>query len=607
MPLTASRLSFLLPPLAGVGLFLVLVWGSLFAFVQHDRALVEEGAYREAENYAIAFEEYAHNIITTVDNSLHYLSQLYVQAQLRGQPMDQMLLEGYAPIKTFQFAIIGPDGILLYSNLAPAKNRVDLSDREHFRVHLDPNQNRLFISRPILGRVSGKWSIQFTRKVVMPDGSFGGVLVLSVEKSEFEQFFHRLDMGQRGLIALFGLDGWMRARGSQVQETLHDSMKEALPPDRPYFRPGGPEQGRARLPGYFDGVERIGAYRRVRDVPLVVSAQLAVDEVFANHDDRVRRAMVAGGIISVVSILGTIGLAVLRQRLMQEQTRRAADLEHARLRERMEEANRLESLGTLAGGIAHEINTPAQYVGDNLTFLEGCVPDLLKVAETAGRECTPESCPETMAALTAANLDFLRDEVPDAISQGLEGVRRISKIVQAVKEFCYPSSREPQPCNLDHLIESAATVTRNAWKYCSDLTLDLDPEAPPVMAIEGEINQMLVNLIVNAAQAIAEKKFQTPGSIVVSTKALGDSVAFSVRDDGIGIPADRHKRIFELFYTTKPPGQGTGQGLAITAAIVRRHGGTVTVESEPNKGACFTVTLPVNGPIAQARGPAVAV
>lgn len=606
MPLNASRLSFLLPPLAGVGLFLALVWGSLFAFVQHDRALVEEGAYREAENYAIAFEEYTHNIITTVDNSLRYLSQLYVQAQLRGQPMDQMLLEGYAPIKTFQFAIIGPDGILLYSNLAPAKNRVDLSDREHFRVHLDPSQDRLFISRPILGRISGKWSIQFTRKVVMPDGSFGGVLVLSVEKGEFEQFFHRLNMGQRGLIALFGLDGWMRARGSQVEETLHDSMKESLPPDRPYFRPGGPEQGRARLPGYFDGVERIGAYRRVRGVPLLVSAQLAVDEVFANHSGRASRAMLAGGIISIASILGTIGLAVLRQRLMQEQSRRAADLEHARLRERVEEANRLESLGTLAGGIAHEINTPAQYVGDNLTFLEGCVPGLLKVAEAAQRECTPESCPETMAALTAANLDFLRDEVPDAITQGLEGVRRIAKIVQAVKEFCYPSSREPQPCNLGHLIESAATVTRNAWKYCSELTLELDAQAPPVMAIEGEINQMLVNLIVNAAQAIAEKKSQSPGSIVIATKHLGDSVAFSIRDDGIGIPADRHKRIFELFYTTKPPGQGTGQGLAITAAIVRRHGGTVTVESEPDKGACFTVTLPINGPIAQARGPALA-
>lgn len=606
MPLTASRLSFLLPPLAGVGLFLTLVWGGLFAFVQHDRALVEEGAYREAENYAIAFEEYAHNIITTVDNSLRYLSQLYVQARLRGQPMDQMLLEGYAPIKTFQFAIIGPDGILLYSNLAPAKNRVDLSDREHFRVHLDPNQDRLFISRPILGRVSGKWSIQFTRKVVMPDGSFGGVLVLSVEKSEFEQFFHRLNMGQRGLIALFGMDGWIRARGSQVEETLHDSMKEPLPPDRPYFRPGVPDQGRVRLKGYFDGTDRIGAYRRVRDVPLLVSVQLAVDEVFANHSGRANRAELAGGIISVVSILGTIGLAVLRQRLMEEQRRRAADLEHARLRERMEEANRLESLGTLAGGIAHEINTPAQYVGDNLTFLEGCVPDLLKVAEAAQRECTPERCPEVTATLAAANLDFLREEVPGAINQGLEGVRRIAKIVQAVKEFCYPSSREPQPCGLGHLIESAATVTRNAWKYCSELTLELDTEAPPVMAIEGEINQMLVNLIVNAAQAIDEKKSPTPGSIVISTKTLGDSVAFSVRDDGIGIPADRHKRIFELFYTTKPPGQGTGQGLAITAAIVRRHGGTVTVESEPDKGACFTVTLPINGPIAQARGPAMA-
>ena len=108
MALNPTRPSSMLPPLAGVGLFLSLVWGGLFAFVQHDRALVEEAAYREAENYSIAFEEYTHNIITTVDNSLRYLSQLYVQSRLRGQPMDQVLLEGYAPIKTFQFAIIGP-------------------------------------------------------------------------------------------------------------------------------------------------------------------------------------------------------------------------------------------------------------------------------------------------------------------------------------------------------------------------------------------------------------------------------------------------------------------------------------------------------------------
>ncbi len=738
MALNPTRPSSMLPPLAGVGLFLSLVWGGLLAFVQHDRALVEEAAYREAENYSIAFEEYTHNIITTVDNSLRYLSQLYVQSRLRGQPMDQVLLEGYAPIKTFQFAIIGPDGIMTYSNLAPARNRVDLSDREHFRVHLDPGQDRLFISRPVLGRVSGKWSIQFTRKVVMPDGSFGGVLVLSVEKTEFERFFHRLDLGQRGLIALFGTDGWMRARGSQVEETVHDSMKEPLPPERPYFRPGGPERSRIRLIGYFDGVDRIGAYRRVRDVPLLVSAQLAVDEVFANHADRARRAMVAGLILTVATLAGLAILAVLRRqrdaalreaaaseerwhlavdavgdgvwdwnpltkdaffshrmaeivgrtpeslprtvpewmeiihpddrdgvaaafdafmrgeprfsyeyrslhgdggyvwvldravaaerdeqgrplrviglradvsdrrRLQDELARQAVDLEHARLRERMEEANRLESLGTLAGGIAHEINTPAQYVGDNLTFLESCVPDLLKVADAAERHCPPECCPELTTALAAANLDFLRQEVPDAIAQGLEGVRRIAKIVQAVKEFCYPSSREPQPCDLGHLIESAATVTRNAWKYCSELTLDLEPDLPPVLAIEGEINQMLVNLIVNAAQAIAEKKAPTPGTITIRTRRVGDAVSFAVADDGIGIPADRHKRIFELFYTTKPPGQGTGQGLAITAAIVRRHGGGITVDSEPGQGACFTVTLPVNGPIGEARGPAVA-
>lgn len=851
------------PAAFALALLLIVAWGALFAFVQHDRALVEENGYRQTENYTIAFEEYVHNIILTVDNGLRDMARVYVHARATGTPFEQVAAATYAPIKVFQFSLIGPDGVLLYSNLNPARNRVDLSDREHFRVHLNSPDDTLFVSRPVLGRVSGKWSIQFTRKITLADGSFGGVVVLSVARSEFEDFFSRLDLGQRGLITLFGQDGWMRARGTQVPESLHDTNREPLPHDRPYFDAAGPGHGRVRIPSFYDGVPRLGAWRRVRDNPLVVSVQLAEDEVFAAHAERAQRVIAAALVLSLVAVLAVMVMAMLRRqrdaalweanaseerwrlavdavgdgvwdwnpvagtvffshqmgeiigrraedlprtitdwldsvhpddrdavaadfgaflngaprfvceyrpccgdgvqkwvldravvvsrtadgqplriiglrsdvterrRLQEELNRRSAEMqrlqaalaareiglarhrlseaqrvarlgiverdiaggrwlacehaqallglepatsydtagllshlqgereamaaaldgspvsalnlelaieadgetrylravgcapshadesafitlqdisakraserEQAQLKERMEEANRLESLGTLAGGIAHEINTPAQYVGDNLTFLGNCTPDLLAVAQAATRECTAGSCPEVVQALERANLDFLNEEVPAAISQALDGVHRIARIVQAVKEFCYPSSREPQPCNLNHMIESAATVTRNAWKYCAEMDLDLAPDLPPLLAIEGELNQVLVNLIVNAAQAIAEKAAATPGRIVVSTRRVDDSVEFSIADNGVGIPPERHKRVFELFYTTKPPGQGTGQGLAITSAIVRRHGGTVTLDSAPGQGACFTITLPLAGPLAAGR------
>lgn len=723
--MTVSRAAPFLTPVLGLVLLLSLLWGALFAFIHHDHTQVEENAYRETENYSIAFEEYAHNIILNVDNALHYLGNLYIRSQQDGRPINRVLIDGYAPIKTFQFSVIGPDGLLKFSNLAPAQAKVDLSDREHFRVHLNTGEDRLFISRPILGRVSGKWSIQFTRKIVMPDGSFGGVLVLSAERREFEDFFDRVDLGQRGLIALFGLDGWMRARGTQVPESIRSSEITPLPQERPYFGASAPTHGRLRTTGHYDGVDRLGAFRRVRDVPLVVSVQLAADEVFAEHRERVDRAVLASLTLSTVAVFGLGVVLFLRRQLNrknaemqalhaalaareigaarhrlseaqrlarlgiierdpatgqwmacehaqallglpvaaaysldqllanaeaksgsalralltapdlslinQEVTvelhgdqrflravgcapatedepdfvtlqdisaRRASEVEHARLRERMEEASRLESLGTLAGGIAHEINTPAQYVGDNLEFLRGCVPELLTIAETAAN--ARGLSPQLDALLDRTNVGFLAKEVPEAIMQGCEGVTRIGKIVQAVKEFCYPSSRDPQPCDLNHMIESAATVTRNAWKYSAELSLELDPALPLIDAIEGEINQVLINLIVNAAQAIAEQNAGL-GRIVISTWQQDDGVAFSVADDGPGIHPDLHKRIFELFYTTKPPGQGTGQGLAISSAIVRRHGGSIVVASEPGAGARFTVLLPLHSPLKAAR------
>lgn len=275
--------------------------------------------------------------------------------------------------------------------------------------------------------------------------------------------------------------------------------------------------------------------------------------------------------------------------------RREAEYERAKMLERLGEANKFESLGTLAGGIAHEINTPAQYVGDNLRFLQSGIKTLLEVARKANEVAVGADKAILAEQLAGADLDFLSAELPDASAQALEGIDRIGEIVRAIKEFSHPSSKHPSPFDLNRVIEASATVTKNQWKYVADLDLKLDPALPLINAIEGEINQVLLNLLVNAAQAIAEKASGTQGHITVTTRQIDGSVEISIADTGVGIPADKHHKIFEMFYTTKPPGEGTGQGLAIVYSIVRRHGGTISVESEPGEGALFRVVLPISG------------
>ena len=275
--------------------------------------------------------------------------------------------------------------------------------------------------------------------------------------------------------------------------------------------------------------------------------------------------------------------------------RQIAENERAKMIERISEASRLESLGTLAGGVAHEINTPAQYIGDNLSFIQEWLPRLLEVVR-AGREAAASGdWTDVAEKVTAIRYDFAARELTGAAAQALDGVGRISAIVQAIKEFSYPSGKTPHPFDLNRAVDTAATVTRSQWKYVAELKLDLSPGLPMLNAIEGEVNQVLVNLIVNAAHAIREAARDEPGRIEVGTRAVGDFLEVSVADSGIGIPKENLDRLFELFFTTKPPGQGTGQGLAITQAIVHRHGGTVEVESEPGAGACFRVRLPVTG------------
>jgi PAS domain S-box-containing protein len=272
----------------------------------------------------------------------------------------------------------------------------------------------------------------------------------------------------------------------------------------------------------------------------------------------------------------------------------------------LNQAQKLKSIGKLAAGIAHEINTPTQYVGDNVRFLQEAFEDMSRVLESYGRmlsavkagNATSDLIDEIDHCLEDADLDYLAEEIPLAIEHTLDGVGRISKIVKAMKEFSHPGREEKVPTDINKSIESTITVARNEWKYVAEMQTDLDASLPSVPCRPGEFNQVILNMIINAAHAIADvpkDRQAAPGTIRIATDRVDGHARITISDTGTGIPPEIQSRIFDPFFTTKEVGRGTGQGLAICfPVIVEKHGGTIEVESEVGKGTSFIITLPLN-------------
>jgi len=271
--------------------------------------------------------------------------------------------------------------------------------------------------------------------------------------------------------------------------------------------------------------------------------------------------------------------------------------------QRLIQAQKLEGIGQLAAGIAHEINTPAQFVSDNVSFLERAFKKLGTVLRAYQAVAASARQSEVAAAelsllddvLKSTRLDYLLEQMPRALGQSLEGLSHVSSIVKAMKEFSHPSGGEKQLVDLHALIQSASVVARNEWKLVAEMAFELDPSLPPVPVLRNELSQVLLNLIINAAHAIAERPAATGalGKITIFTRKLSEGVEIRVADDGAGIPEAIRGRVFEPFFTTKQVGKGTGQGLAISySVVVDKHGGSIGFESEVGRGTTFVIRLP---------------
>ena len=266
-------------------------------------------------------------------------------------------------------------------------------------------------------------------------------------------------------------------------------------------------------------------------------------------------------------------------------------------------SQKLQSVGMLAAGVAHEINTPTQYITDNTRFLTDSFTQLFKMigtyrAHNASRPEFAQFLKEVAAAETENELDYLITEIPRTLEQSLEGLGRISRIVSSLKEFSHPNMAERSGADLNKAIETTVSVSRHEWKYVADVITEFDPKLPHVECVLDEFNQVVLNLVINATHAIGDALKQRGlkrGTITIRTRQESGWAVIEVEDTGTGIPPEVRGKIFDPFFTTKGIGKGTGQGLAIVqAVVVKGHSGRVDFTTEVGKGTTFRMYLPLS-------------
>jgi len=297
------------------------------------------------------------------------------------------------------------------------------------------------------------------------------------------------------------------------------------------------------------------------------------------HDANDRRDRVRG-----------VGVDITRQKLLELELR---------------QAQKLESVGRLAAGVAHEINTPVQFVSDSCHFLREGLSDLKALLHTyqstleqlAQGEVTPAAAlASARQAERAADVTYLIENMPEAVERSFEGLQRVATIVRSMKEFAHPDRQEKVAADLNQAIQSTLIIAKNEYKYVADVHTEFG-DLPQVSCFLGDLNQAVLNIVVNAAHAIGDavKGTGQRGLITVRTTHDGDFVTIAIADTGTGIPDQIRDRIFDPFFTTKEVGKGTGQGLAIArSVVVDKHQGTLSVDTQPGRGTTFTIRLPIH-------------
>ncbi len=274
-------------------------------------------------------------------------------------------------------------------------------------------------------------------------------------------------------------------------------------------------------------------------------------------------------------------------------------------RQQLERTRLLQNMGQLAAGIVHEINTPIQFIGDNLQFLLESfdrIGDLMKlyrqsIPDAQTTSISPERIRQIAEAVATSDFDFLQQEIPQAIRQSVDGIRHVSAIVTAMRDFSHIDERRMAPADINKAIGNTLIIVHHQLKYVARVETDLDPDLPMAMCCIDDLNQVLINLLINAAHAIGDvvgNAANGKGTIRVETRREDPFVRISISDTGSGIPEHVQARMFEPFFTTKGHDKGTGQGLLyVRTVVVEKHHGTLTWDTRIGRGTTFTVRIPI--------------
>jgi signal transduction histidine kinase len=595
-----------------VGIVLIAtIWVFIYLRLEFDQRQILENSKSNLQNIVRSFKEHTESSIAISDELLRIIKFNYEKSdKIDFKTLNDYFKNGVLDMQYFnQVGVIDKDGLYSYTNMKDQK-KIDLSDREHFKIHKDPYPYGLYVSKPVLGRVSKRWSIQLTRRINGADGSFNGVAVVSFDPLYFLNFYKKIDLGTDGFIALVDLDGFVRTIETGNLSSIDGKVNRiSLSPSIVQSTVGVEISDQI-----FDGIKRVYAYERIADQPLLVI--VGIKESVALKEYQANRAtyLSFGWTLTILIILFTSLsiFMILRARALNETLKKInleaekANLEKIEFANRLTQSEKLAALGQLSAGVAHEINNPIGYVGSNINTMKKYFEQFENIINTYKSSAEFSNAPP----IDTENLEFMMQDSRHLIEETQEGIGRVKSIIDDLKNFSRADANKNwERCDLHKAIRSTLNIVNNEIKYSADVSLELG-SIPMVECIPSQINQVILNLIVNAAQATragtrgiitirtyAQQTLHNINALDPLSKDAGEDaqfVAIEIQDQGQGISEENLSKIFDPFFTTKSIGVGTGLGLSVSHGIIQRHDGEIKVTSVLDEGCCFKIVLPVH-------------